>query len=471
MKVKLKKFTEFSKTILPNEAKYLASQYKFTDDEKIEIINRLTTGAMAEKVMPSFDVDVDKRKYSYVKDWIVKKLTSIDVDKTAAWILDLKKKILLDAIASSEEKAFLNFLTNYKTVGYNFQIVYELAQEYKPYLLIRLRYKDHEIVANFLNQFEAHYKKAKNIQQNIYNATTEITSQYTKKENETKYWERWLLKVFKAEGIDGKNRYMAFITLAFLYTNYNESAKLKLLFDEIDGYFSSGYMYSRRLLSNYYASRVLMHSKENELDLAEYYAYLSIRQDNNDTLMYVNNLVAILLKNKKAEEASKVIDGYYSLYKESHNYHQKIGFYSYRVRVLNQLHQNKLAEDAAVTFLKQYKKEVLKHRWHHFFTSYFNVLIAQEKYSELLKIASKFDISKKEKERRSGHNYIPNISWSISLSRFIEGQINSSKLLEEIKAPMQGIEPTKSQRLILIQVIDTLSNNLPEAFLKLKSYL
>jgi hypothetical protein len=55
-------------------------------------------------------------------------------------------------------------------------------------------------------------------------------------------------------------------------------------------------MYSRRLLSNYYANRVLLHSKENELIKAEYFGFLSIRQDNDDTLMYVNNLVAILMK-------------------------------------------------------------------------------------------------------------------------------------------------------------------------------
>ena len=139
--------------------------------------------------------------------------------------------------------------------------------------------------------------------------------------------------------------------------------------------------------------------------------------------------------------------------------------------MLNQLDQNKLAEEIAINFLKQYKKEVLKHRWHHFFTSYFNVLIANEKYKELLKIATVYNISSKETDRKIMPNYVPNISWSISLSKYMEGQINSSKLLEEIKVPLLGLNPTKSQKMVLIQVIDTLSNNLPEAFLKLKSHL
>ncbi|WP_262732219.1 hypothetical protein [Gaetbulibacter sp. NE] len=73
MKIKLKKFTEFSKTILPNEAKYLASEHLFTDDEKTEIINRLAKSAISNTSKANFDTNIDKRKYSYVKNWILKK--------------------------------------------------------------------------------------------------------------------------------------------------------------------------------------------------------------------------------------------------------------------------------------------------------------------------------------------------------------------------------------------------------------
>jgi hypothetical protein len=48
--------------------------------------------------------------------------------------------------------------------------------------------------------------------------------------------------------------------------------------------FSRGEMYSRRLLSNYYANRVLLHSKENELIKAEYFGFSFIKS-NDDTLV------------------------------------------------------------------------------------------------------------------------------------------------------------------------------------------
>jgi hypothetical protein len=41
-----------------------------------------------------------------------------------------------------------------------------------------------------------HFIKSKTIQDKLYQATTEITNQYTLKNSEIKYWEKWLYKVF-----------------------------------------------------------------------------------------------------------------------------------------------------------------------------------------------------------------------------------------------------------------------------------
>jgi len=471
MKQKLKKFTEFSKTILPHEANYLESVIQFTDDEKLKIINLLISNALSKLEFKDFDTAINKRKYSYIKDWVEKKLANIDVDATIDWLITLKKKILTDAITSTEELEFLQYIIQYKTVEYNFQSLYGLAKEYKSYLLVRMRYKDHEIIADFLNNYESAYIKSISIHEKLYAATTEITNQYTLNNNETKHLESWLFEVFNNDKLDGKNKYQAFVLLAFMYTNYNENNKLKSLFDQIDVHFSKGEMYSRRLLSNYYASRVLLHSKQNEFKEAEYYGYLSIRQNNNDTLMYVNNLAAILLRNGDPKQAFTLFENYKDLYRDVHNYHQKIGFCSYLIRIHAELGKAELAEATAKTFLKKYKNEVLQHRWHHFFTSYINILIAEEKYDEVLKLSSKFNLIEREKERSRKINYVPNVSWSISLSRYMEGKINSDRLLDEIKEPLKHIQPTLNQKQLMYKVIDKLSNNLPEAFLKLKSHI
>ena len=125
MKQKLKKFTEFSKTILPHEANYLKSVIQFTDDEKLKIINLLISNALSKLEFKDFDTAINKRKYSYIKDWVEKKLANIDVDATIDWLITLKKKILTDAITSNEELEFLQYVIQYKTVEYNFQSLYE----------------------------------------------------------------------------------------------------------------------------------------------------------------------------------------------------------------------------------------------------------------------------------------------------------------------------------------------------------
>lgn len=470
-KVKLKKFTAFSKEILPHEAMYLQSKEVFVDAEKKAILYRLIDNVLESSRFVPFDAGIDKRKYSYIKAWIEKKLQQIDVDKITAWLMRLKEKIQLDAISAEEERDFLQYIVHYQEVDYNFTNVYDLAQEYQAYLLIRMRYNDHETLSGFLEEFHPHYHKAKEIQQQLYKATKEITNQYTQYNHETIYWEKWLRKVFETQQIDGKNRYQAFILLAFMYSNYNESDKLKTLFDTIDNYFATGLMYSRRILCNYYASRLLLHAKRNEQKVAEYYGFLSIRHYNNDTMMYVNNLVAILLKNKKEKLALSILEEYNGLYNQIHNYHQKIGFCSYKIRVFNALKKHQLAENLAKNFLSQYKHSILKLRWHHFFTSYFNSLIALEKYGELLQLAKKFKLEEKEQLRRKKPNYVPNISWSISLSRYMEGRINADTLFAEIKKPLPQKPLRANQKALMFQVIDQFAKNLPEVFQELKSHV
>ena len=53
----------------------------------------------------------------------------------------------------------------------------------------------------------------------------------------------------------------------------------------------------------------------------------------------------------------------------------------------------------------------------------------------------------------------------------MEGKINSERLLDEIKEPLKHIKPNLNQKQLMFKVIDKLSNNLPEAFFKLKSHI
>jgi hypothetical protein len=88
-----------------------------------------------------------------------------------------------------------------------------------------------------------------------------------------------------------------------------------------------------------------------------------------------------------------------------------------------------------------------------------------------LQLFQKYKLQELENDRRKRDNYVPTITWSVSLSKYMEGKINSARLLEETKEPLEGMIISESQRNLMIQVINRLSKNLPEAFSKLKSHL
>ncbi|MFC7669581.1 hypothetical protein ACFQT0_21095 [Hymenobacter humi] len=50
------------------------------------------------------------------------------------------------------------------------------------------------------------------------------------------------------------------VRLTFLYFNYSEFDKLKAVYEALDGMLRQGMFYSRRILFNYYANSVLLHS-------------------------------------------------------------------------------------------------------------------------------------------------------------------------------------------------------------------
>ena len=471
MKPKLKVFENFSESILPHEAHYLSKLSNFQDVGKLDIFNKVIYNAINPGNLKEFDDTLDKRKYHYIKSWIEAKLALIDVDKIGNWLLDFKRKLFLDLISAREEKEILLYVQEYKTIGFNFVNLYEIMKEYRSYLMIRLRYEDHQIIKDFLENFESAYEKSRAIQEKLYQATIDITQQYTSKSTDFIYWEKWLHKVFSSQGINGSSRYKAFILLAFLYNSESNTDKLQKIFDEIDVFFSNGEMYCRRLLYNYYSSRILLHSKQNDLENAIFYGKLSVRHRNEDTLMYVNNLVSILIRDNQFIEAKKLLDEHQNKFESSHNDYRRITFMSYTIRVLTELNQLQKAENLAVYFLKKFEEEILNYRWHHFLTSYINVLLKFEKYDQIVELEKRFNLIDREARRKKKSDYIPNLSWSVLLAKYMENKSSKELMLSQINSTFTDMKVTETNKNFLIKTSNLLSKNLPELSKLFKSHL
>ena len=471
MKSKLKIFNDFAQGVLPHEASFLLNENRIRDDEKEDILNRVCRNAEDFYSSEDFDESIDKRKYAYIKKWITKKLQKADVDAHLEYLSYTERQVLTDTISSSEEKELHEFIHQYNHTSFYFQKFYELVKEYQDYLLVRFRYQDCEITEVFLRENQKYYLKSLEVRDEIFHATKDLTRQYTSQKINTKHWESRLLEYLYDDELDGRNKYHSFVRLVFLYFNYKEYEKAREIFDYIDSCFSQGLMYSRRVLFNYYANRVILHSNLKDLNKAEYYAYLSIKQDNSDRLFYLNNLVAILLRKEKNKEALDLLTGNYKLFKTSFNHHQKLGFATHYLRALVRNRRISIAETFANNFLYENKSHVFEHRWSRFFSNYLMLLTTAEKPLEVIKVTNKYNLLEREEETIGTQNYIPKIHWYYYLANYLNGQLSESKLNEKLINSIETNSNLNEEGAeALIDFIDRLSFALPGFFSRLKSH-
>lgn len=472
MKTKLKIFTDFAEGILPHEASYLISENKIRDKEKELILKKVCKYDGQGLVPENFDEEIDKRKYAYIKKWITKKLEKADVDAHLQYLSYVERQIFTDSISPQEEQDLLNQMFSYNRTSFYFQKFYELIKEFQDYLLIRFRYQDCQLTHKFLGENKKHYLRSQDVMEQLFFATKDLTQQYTNGSLNTKHWEEKLLSFLYSEKLDGRNRYNAFVRLVFLYFNYKEYDKAQKIFDQVDIYFKEGQMYSRRILFNYYANRVILHSNLDDLDKAEYYAYLSVKQENSDRLFYLNNLIAILLKKDKNKVALGLMTENYDLFKKSHNHHQKLGFATQYIRTLIRNKRLKIAESFAENFLYNNKQNVFEHRWRHFFSNYLLLLTTVEKHDEVLKTTKKYNLLEREAEVMNREDYIPKIHWYYHLANYMAGNYSEEKLKRELLKTAANTDNYTSQgRAEFLSFIDRLSFSLPDFFFALKSHL
>lgn len=432
MKHKLSTFSEFVNQLFPHEADYLMRISKFSKGDNQQILAITHYNCYHQENRQSFDPEMDKRSYSYIKNWITEALDKVDVDKFYDWLLLMEKKVMTDSILPDEEKQILN---NYRTIDsshYYFLRFYELVQYYRDYLLIRVRNKLYKPTNDYLVKHEAAYLRGQAVNKQLNQATVEIIRQHETFDADPIYFKNFLHETFTDTMLDGYTRYRSAVRLTFLYYNYREFENLRSVYDALDELFKGSVFYSKRTLANYYSNRSMMHSKLNELELAEYYSYLAIRHKNSDYLFYLANLCGILLKSQKYAKALKLMSDSIPDLKRTNSFYNKIGFVSFYIRTLLYNNKAKNAVSYASTFLDAYRKEIFETRWHLFFSAYMQALMSAEKFSQILTIEKRYNLLSMEKKFIETTVYTPNLLWYHELALYMEGRQPKEQLKETI---------------------------------------
>lgn len=415
--------------MLPLEVDFLNYYQKFEDDEKIEIINTLTSYAKSTPNSIIFNENIDKRKYSYVKNWSEKLLSNIDVDMNLKKLLHWEQQIMSDNIALGDEKELLKVIQNAESSDFNFQKIYDISRTYRHYLQIRLRHDDYQKVHLFLTEKRTDYEFSKLVNDKLHESTNEIISDYSYK-NKVNYTDLfpWLSSLFFNEKLDGYNRILAWIRMVFIAHNKRQYDLLQDAFVYFDKMIANGKFYSRRIVINFYSQYLLYFASRYEFDKAIYYGQLSIKEKNNDFLYYANNLVAVMLRSNQSEEALRLLRETSVTAQYEVNFHNKISHAAYTIFALIDTQKSKQAENHAFVFYNAYKKEIFQHRWHLFFNAFFKAMILNENYSEIIKLTNHQKLISKDEMLSKNSNYTPSIPWIYYLASFKNGDIASEKL-------------------------------------------
>lgn len=435
------RFHDFAASLLPHEVDFLMKIHRLKDPENIQILQQLKICVNNPLQKCHFDRSIDKRKYSHLKKWILEKLDQIDADCFFFKLSEWDQKIMTDAISHDDEIELLRLIKKHTKPAYYFIRFYELVQNYRYYLLIRMRYNYLKTINAFLEQWKHAYNQSKTVNQELHEATADIIDQYAFYNKESKQWETRLLNIFNDETLDGLNRYYAIVRLTFMYYNYKQYDKLTGLYARLDELIVDGTIYSKRILVNYYANRVLLHSRNNETEKAIHYGMLSIRFKGADYIFYVTNLCTVLLRSERYQEALKLMQSNLSEFKQTISPHNRIGFASLYIQSLTRNKKAPQALSFAQGFLSANRDEILQFRWNLFFSSMLYAMLQLEKYPEILRLVRKYKLLSLDNEQKKRASYIPSIPWIHAVAQYKEcltDEQSLQKTFEESSAPLQN---------------------------------
>lgn len=433
-KQKLKKFTDYCKLLLPHEIDYLKSQFKSSDIERQQIFEQIVQKNCAVDTSFSFDISIDKRKYSKLLFWMEMELQKIDVDLHLHWINSSLRAILLDNVPLELDQGILRAIKITKGSDYYFMYFYEMLLQYRHYLLIRMRYQVYQKVNEYIEKWQFDYKRTRLVFEQMHQATYDIIGTGEAQRNEAIQWSKWLLENFRHEGLDGLNRYMAAIRYIFICLRYNALEELENILKELDDFFNNGKNYSKRILVNYYDNMLVLYDQKELYEEARRYGYLSIKYEHPDAIIYRNNLVNVLIKMNRFEEALDVIESAHFKLKNTRNFHSAIGFVANQIRCLTRVGKIKEAITKGSIFLQGYTKQILTYRWHRFFAAYHGALLSNERYAEIVKNTEKYNLHTREKEQISQRKYKMILNFYYLIAQLRLGHIADAVFRKQLTA-------------------------------------
>lgn len=456
--MKLKKFTEFSDSLLPHEALLLENSVQFQDSDRDAIFEVVKHNALSKHTKRAFDHGIDKRKYSHLMKWMQARLDEHCTDKYYKRLNYFDNQIKTDAISSAEEKELLKLIKNYEPHRFHFIRFYEVVKNYLHFLLVRVRLNDYGLINRFVHNYHDDYIRNKDISNRMTQATSDIVTDYhgnQLSQNSLK-WAPWLRRLFEDAEIDGSNRYQALILLSYLALLKNDLLQATIAcYDALEPRLIDGTYYSRKLLLNFYGNRQLILMKLDRYDQALHFGRLSIMEQGNDYIMYLNNYCFNLLKLGRPQEALRLLKEALPFARQMSNKYNKSLFISSLVKCYNDNGEFAAARQYAENQLALNEKDIVEHNWNKFFRTYLETLLHLHEYRQAKRTIKRYGLLDRESGLLKTYSGFPYFKWFKAFVDYKEGntsgiQFRKSILRErERMGLLHDAKPSESVMLLL----------------------
>ena len=423
---KLKKFNLFVDSLYPSELTHVLKNNSFEDEDIFSILAVMKQRVEKPEANVSFDAEIDPRKYSKLIRSFKQKLDAIDVDSYFAWISRINHLITIDNIPPNEQAKIIREMESFQPGWFHVKSFYDLLKNYEGYLLRRLRKAEYQKVKRFLKEQKSIFEKNDEISNEVTRVTERVA--FGKSRYLTKSELTWLLHTFRDEKLSKKIRYEALLAYMMHHINQKDVAPLIEPMNELEVSIFNGHFYSRRILANFYANKLIVKHTLRDYDTAIFCGNLSIKHHTQDHLYYLNNFVSSLLQCDRYEEALQKMRDSFREFKLSRDLNRKTVFMTNYCRSLNLGRRFTKSVSMSASFVDEFGKKIFEARWHYFFRTYFHALLALENTEKMIKLEKKFDLLAKEKEG----GFVPFLQAMIIAARFREIKLSQKDFLERL---------------------------------------
>lgn len=433
MKTQLRKFDSFAASLFPTEVEHVRNNNEISDPELISILDKLHILVNFPEKHTGFDLKVDPRKYSRIIKYFDTKLQKIDVDAYYAWITKIDFQITTDAIPPKEQQRILQEVDSFEPGWFHGAPFYRTMQNYKRYLLIRFREKDYVIIKNFLDKYSGYYIDNEKIEGKISDLTAKFVLPEKLNPDKANVKDTdWLIQTFRDEKISKKNRYQALVAYNLYHISTRQILPILQPMAELEKNLLKGDFYSRRILSNYYANKLLLRNFEGKYERAAFCGLQSIKQYTEDYLYYLNNYCSVLMNLNRFDEVLQRSKEAMKHYKTSQDSARKVIFITNYCRCLNNYLDYKTSIRQGKRLLDELGSTVFQFKWHYFFRVYFSALMQVHRHDLLMRLERKYKLT--ERERNS--KFAPYLQLYTLGANYLEMKISQTQfqtVLEDIR--------------------------------------